>query len=216
MSIEVKICGINSLEDATASYSFGAKYLGFILYEKSPRCITIEKASDLIDEIQDLPVASVAVHVSPSPDSVVQIKKAGFDYFQFHFPLNSSIKIIEEWSEIVGKANLWLAPKIPPGIDFPESLLEFADTFLIDAYSDDKFGGTGKSADWARFSKFQKQYPEKKWILAGGMGPENISAAVTQMKIETVDVNSAVESRPGVKDESKIKKLFLCLQELEK
>ena len=67
----------------------------------------------------------------------------------------------------MGPSNLWLAPKLPPGADFPDYLLEYAETFVIDAYSQDKFGGTGKSADWKSFSKYQDLYPEKNGFLLG-------------------------------------------------
>ena len=216
MSVEVKVCGITNGKDARIALTLGAKYLGFILYSKSPRKISLQDIKGIKDELDDLTFKSVAVDVCPDTYAVARMKEVGFQYYQFHFPADLDLDVIKQWTEVIQPANLWLAPKIPPGIDFPESLLEFADTFLIDAYSDDKFGGTGKSADWSSFSRYQKKYPDKKWILAGGIGPENISTAVTQIKIETVDVNSAVESGPVGKDESKLKKLFLCLQGLEK
>ena len=59
----------------------------------------------------------VAVDVCPTPESVVQMKDAGFD-FQFHFAYDFDIKQIRQWSELVGPSSLWLAPRIPPGTSF--------------------------------------------------------------------------------------------------
>jgi phosphoribosylanthranilate isomerase len=141
------------------------------------------------------------------------MQKADFQYYQFHFPLDLDIEIIRQWSEMVGPSNLWLAPKLPPGADFPDHLLQYAETFVIDAYSQDKFGGTGKSADWKSFSEFQILYPEKKWILAGGIGPENVVSSVIQTDARMIDLNSAVESKPGQKEVDKIKSVFESLKE---
>ena len=109
---------------------------------------------------------------------------------------------------MVGVENLWLAPRIPAGVDFPEDLLCFADTFLVDAYSEDKFGGTGKCSDWEQFSIWQKSFPSKKWILAGGLSPLNIQLAIKNTLVRIVDVNSGVEESPGVKDHSKLREFF--------
>ena len=216
MTVEVKVCGITNLKDAKTALLAGAKYLGFILYAKSPRNISIENSNLIFENLGNFSFGRVAVDVCPTPESVVQMKEGGFDFFQFHFPLDFDTSKICQWSKLVGPSNLWLAPKLPPGSDFPEKLLEYAENFVIDSYSEDKFGGTGNSADWESFSNYQKKYPDKKWILAGGMGPENIGYALKELDVSLVDVNSAVESMPGVKNEDKIKKLFLCLQELEK
>ena len=216
MIVEVKVCGITNKKDAELILNAGAKYLGFILFKKSPRHISIENAKLIFDKLDNFVYSRVAVDVCPTPEKVISMKEVGFNYFQFHFPLDFDMKKVRQWSELVGSSKLWLAPKIPPGVDFPEDLLGYSDNFLIDAFSKNSFGGTGNQADWKNFSEYKLKYPEKKWILAGGIGPENIGSAVKQLDIELVDVNSAVEIMPGVKDVNKIKKLFLCLKEFEK
>ncbi|MEC8243776.1 MAG: phosphoribosylanthranilate isomerase [Verrucomicrobiota bacterium] len=216
MRVEVKVCGITNKRDAINALQAGANYIGFILYPKSPRYITLEDVKRISESLKDFSCQKVAVDVAPKFEDVALMQKAGFQFYQFHFPFDLEKKIIRQWSEMVGPSNLWLAPKLPPGADFPDYLLQYAETFVIDAYSQHKFGGTGKSADWKSFSEFQNLYPEKRWILAGGIGPDNIASAYQKVDLQVVDINSSVESEPGVKDEDKIKKLFLCLQELEK
>lgn len=216
MSVEVKICGITRSEDAETALKAGAQYLGFILYAKSPRKISITDAILISENYADFSHSKVAVDVCPDLDKVRQMKEAGFDFFQFHFPLDFETEKILQWSELVSPSKLWLAPKLPPGSAFPEQLLDLAETFVMDAFSKDQFGGTGQTSDWDSFSKYQTLYSNHKWILAGGMGPENIGYAVQHLDLGFVDVNSAVETSPGIKNKDKIKNLFLRLQELEK
>ena len=213
MGVEVKVCGITNKRDALNALQAGASYLGFILYPKSPRHISLEHVKQISESLKDISCKKVAVDVEPRLEDVALMQKADFQYYQFHFPLDLDIEIIRQWSEMVGPSNLWLAPKLPPGADFPDHLLQYAETFVIDAYSQDKFGGTGKSADWKSFSEFQILYPEKKWILAGGIGPENVVSSVIQTDARMIDLNSAVESKPGQKEVDKIKSVFESLKE---
>ena len=151
MTVEVKVCGITNLKDAKSALLAGARYLGFILHAKSPRNISLENSNLILEDLGNFSFGRVAVDVCPTPDSVLQMKEGGFDFFQFHFPLDFDTSKIFQWSKLVGPANLWLAPKLPPGGNFPEQLLEYAEYFVIDSYSEDKFGGTGNSADWESF-----------------------------------------------------------------
>jgi phosphoribosylanthranilate isomerase len=213
MGVEVKVCGITNKRDALNALQAGASYLGFILYPKSPRHISLEHVKQISESLKDISCKKVAVDVAPRLEDVALMQKADFQYYQFHFPLDLDIEIIRQWSEMVGPSNLWLAPKLPPGANFPDHLLQYAETFVIDAYSQNKFGGTGKSADWNSFSKYQNLYPEKKWILAGGIGPENVVSSVIQTDARMIDLNSAVESKPGQKEVDKIKSVFESLKE---
>ena len=212
MGVEVKVCGITNKRDALNALQAGADYLGFILYPKSPRHITLGDVKQISESLKDISCKKVAVDVAPKLEDVALMQKADFQYYQFHFPLDLDKEIIRQWSEMVGPSNLWLAPKLPPGADFPDHLLQYAETFLIDAYSQDKFGGTGMSADWKSFSEYQNLYPEKKWILAGGIGPENVVPSVVQTNARMIDLNSAVESKPGQKEVDKIKSVFEFLK----
>tara|TARA_B100000212_G_scaffold205984_1_gene155404 strand:+ start:410 stop:1066 length:657 start_codon:yes stop_codon:yes gene_type:complete len=212
MGIEVKICGITNKGDAINSLQAGADYLGFILYPQSPRSINLENVNQISECLQDTPGKTVAVDVVPNLADVVLMQQAEFQFYQFHFPLDLEKETILRWSELVGPANLWLAPKLPPGARFPDFLLEYAETFVIDAYSKNKFGGTGTSADLESFAKYQSLFPEKNWILAGGLGPKNVVSSVLKTNARTVDLNSAVEQSPGQKDFGKIKSVFEALR----
>jgi phosphoribosylanthranilate isomerase len=208
---EVKVCGITRLEDGQNAISLGASFLGFIFFEGSPRCIDPEKARKIWDGLNPTRTHSVAVTVDPDPSFLREISKLGFDFFQLHFPCVVDPDRVSEWTEIVGSENLWLAPKVHPSDSFPEQLLPFADTFLMDAYSEDKFGGTGKVSDWKGFERLKDRFPSKTWVLAGGLSPENLSAALSETSATRIDLNSGIESEPGIKDLSKMEKAFSLL-----
>jgi phosphoribosylanthranilate isomerase len=155
----------------------------------------------------------IAVMVEPSSTELADALAGGFDCFQIHFDsAKVPFVIVAAWSQMVGPIRLWLAPKLPPGEEVGGELLPLADTFLIDTFHPDSFGGTGRTGDWAGFARQQAAHPEKTWILAGGLNPENITAALTESGAKFVDVNSGVEAAPGVKDHAKVRQLVVAIQ----
>ncbi len=210
---EVKVCGVTRPEDGRNAISLGASYLGFILFEGSPRCIDPEDARGMWSELDPGKTRSVAVDVDPDPSRLMEIHKLGFDFFQLHFPSSTDPERVSEWSETVGAERLWLAPRVHPSESFPEQFLPYGETFLQDAYCADKFGGTGEIADWDAFERLKTRFPAKKWVLAGGLSPENLSGALTETSAHHIDLNSGIESDPGIKDYSKMQKAFSILRE---
>jgi phosphoribosylanthranilate isomerase len=209
--IRLKTCGLTALVDAEAAGRAGADALGFILYPKSPRCISLLQYRAMAPQ---LPAGRkrVAVMVEPSAAELADALEAGFDCFQIHFdPANVPVATVAAWSNTVGTKRLWLAPKLPPSAEVSGELLPLADTFLIDTFHPDGFGGTGRTGDWAGFARQQAAHPEKTWILAGGLNPENITAALTESGAKFVDVNSGVEAAPGVKDHAKVRQLVVAI-----
>ena len=208
--IQLKICGLTTVADAVAATAIGADFLGFILYPKSPRYLSLDAYASLSSS---LPVGPrrVAVMVEPSSAELAEIATFGFDFFQIHYPTSISAETIADWSAQVGPQRLWLAPKLPPTDDLPVEVLPLADTFLMDTFHAASFGGSGKTGDWQKFSCHQKAFPQKTWILAGGLSPENLAEAVSRSGTVFVDVNSGVETAPGVKDHAKLKRLAMAL-----
>ena len=208
---QVKICGITRAVDGAAALEAGASHLGFILYEKSPRAITLEQVGALMAALPVPLEKPVAVDVNPDPERLARWATGGFARYQLHFPHDLPRERIAQWAEIVGRENLWLAPKLPPGEAFPEDILEFSDFFLVDAFSEDAYGGTGETADWSRFAHRKIRWPDKNWILAGGLSPDNVAAALAATEAERIDANSGVETSPGIKDPDKIQAFFAAL-----
>lgn len=209
-AIQVKICGLTRPEDAEAAFSSGADYGGIILAKKSSRAVPLERVPEVLTQIPG--GSRVMVDVATGTDELERIGDMGFDYFQIHFDLDISLATVAGWSGVVGRERLWLAPRIPPEQDtFPQVLLEFADTFVLDTYSPTQHGGTGKTGDWQSFADWQTLYQHKRWILAGGLTPKNIGPALAATGAEVVDVGSGVEAVPGIKDHSRIKALFAAI-----
>lgn len=210
--IQFKICGLTRARDAQAAAEAGADYLGFIFYEKSPRGVSIDRYRELMERLPDVP--KVAVSVAPDVHTLVQLEGLGFDFFQIHFPLGLASEV-PVWSDLVGKERLWLSPKIPPEGEFEPAWLDYASGVLWDAFKKeaDTYGGTGASSDWARFRGLKKRFPETKWILAGGLSPENVESAYQQTGAECFDFNSSLELEPGVKDLERISRVRVSLRQ---
>lgn len=209
--IRIKVCGLTSLVDAEFADRCGADYLGFILFAKSPRYIALEQYRAMSAKLPER--RKVAVTVEPTAADLMAMQESGFDFFQIHFRPELSFEFARAWSEAVGPERLWLAPKLPPEQDLPSDLLPLAKTFLLDAFHTGVFGGSGQTGDWAKFARHRGEHPEKTWILAGGLNPENIGDALRASGTKFVDVNSGVEVAPGVKDHDKLKRFVVRLHE---
>jgi len=213
--IQLKICGLTTLADALAAGKIGAGYLGFILWPKSPRCVSLETYAEISAK---LPWSKkVAVMVEPSmPDLSRALAQApGFDRVQIHFRHTTPLARVREWSAAAGAKKLWLAPKLPPAIDVPHEWLALADAFLLDTFDANpgQFGGTGQVSDWEKFARHRAENPGNLWILTGGLSPGNIGAALDETGARFVDVNSGIESSPGVKDHEKLQDLARALRQ---
>ena len=206
--LRLKVCGLTTAEDAAAAAGIGADFLGFILYPKSPRYLPLARVAELRERLPARP--RVAVLVAPSEAELGAAQAAGFDFFQVHFPVTDEAAA-RRASMAVGAARLWLAPKLPPEAELAPELLALADTWLLDTYRAESFGGTGHTGDWAKFRRLREAHPAKTWVLAGGLAPDNVVAAVAATGARTIDVNSGVESAPGRKDTAKLAALRAVL-----
>ena len=119
---------------------------------------------------------------------------------------------LEEWSGIAGRDRLWLAPKLPPEADVPAVVRASAQTVLMDTFHAAGFGGSGLTGDWAKFARHRVAFPGNFWFLAGGLNETNIGDALAASGARFVDVNSGVESSPGVKDEAKLRRFADALR----
>lgn len=191
----IKLCGMTRREDVVFAANIGVDGLGFILAE-SPRQVSLEKVRKLCQNLSPF-ISRVAVVVNPETEAVAEIEKSGlFDYIQFHgseepeLLADTVLKSIKAIS-IAGKEDLAAVKKYK----------EYADYFLFDTKIGNQTGGTGESFDWTLISNLKIPY-----ILAGGLGADNIEAALKKLNPEAVDINSQVENEPGKKNHLLIKK----------
>ena len=200
-SARIKVCGITRAADAAMALAQGADYLGINCWNGSPRFVPAAARAALLREI---PAGKrVAVTVNPTVADAVALIAEGFAVVQAHFDPAKAECDPRALSAQLGVKHLWLAPKLADGAEWPSDLIPLAEGFVHDAHAKDAFGGTGKTSDWSRFQKLLQKYPQSLWILAGGLGPDNIAAAA-QSGASFFDLNSGVELAPGLKSVEKM------------
>jgi phosphoribosylanthranilate isomerase len=207
--IQIKVCGLTSAADAVLAAASGTDYLGFIFHPKSPRYLPLEKYEAMA---AGLPAGHrVAVLAEPGAGDMAALAGAGFASYQVHFRHDVPLGVVESWSRAVGPENLWLAPKLPPGVDASVEWLALAGTVMLDTFDPNVFGGTGRTGDWPKFRRHAAAHPGKTWILSGGLNPANLGEALAGTGARFVDVNSGVEASPGIKDPAKLKAFFAAV-----
>ncbi len=191
----VKICGVTNADDAICALENGADAIGFNFYPSSKRYILPEQARE-ISEALDVSILRVGVFVNPARDYVdATMREVALNAIQFSG--NESPDDVHGY-----KVKIFKAIHIT-GVESLAAMKSYAvDAFLLDTHRDGNFGGTGGTFDWDVARK-AKQFG--KVILAGGLTPQNVSAAVRLVRPYGVDVSSGVESLPGIKDHKKIR-----------
>ncbi len=194
----VKICGITNLEDALAAVEAGADALGFNFYRRSPRYVAPEEARRMAARLPES-VMRVGVFVNGGePEEVARVAdEVGLTAVQLH-----GDETPEYCRALRGR---FVIKALRAGSNFePESVLEYeADAILLDAFSDRERGGTGLVVDWAVARRVRELVP--RLFLAGGLGPENVAAAVWAVEPYAVDACSRLESAPGRKDPARVR-----------
>jgi phosphoribosylanthranilate isomerase len=206
-TVRVKICGITNLEDALLAASLGAHALGFIFYQKSPRAIRPEAAREIIRALPPL-VLSVGVFVDEEAQVVREIsERVGLDWVQLHG------RESPEYCRSLGRRVLkGFRIKNEASLAFLSEYQNAVQAFLLDTYRPGTPGGTGETFDWEIARQARKYGPV---ILAGGLTPDNVAAALQTAKPQGVDVASGVEVSPGKKDPGKLKAFFQAIKKME-
>jgi phosphoribosylanthranilate isomerase len=198
--VAVKICGITDYEDASIAVELGAGALGFI-FADSPRQLTPQKARDIIRAMPPF-VKTVGVFVDEGPAAIKEIiHDCGLDLVQLHG--DESPDLCCELMPYTIKA---LRIKDESSLRTSRIYHGKVRALLLDAYSKDMAGGTGKTFDWQLAIKIKKLGIPI--ILSGGLGPSNIDGAISTVRPYAVDVNSGVEERPGKKSHTLMKDLM--------
>lgn len=199
--MQVKICGLTTIEAVDAVNKFGADMAGFVFVENSPRYVNMNKAVELMDAL-DPEIKKVGLFVNPTDDELNEVlsvleldiiqlhgtedrKRVGEIYDMTEIPIIKAIHISEE-------DDIFLAQQYD----------DVADYILFDAPQiGEQMGGNGQRFNWAWL---QDMALEKPWILAGGLNPQNIFNAIRMTGAQIVDVSSGVEATKGIKDTDKI------------
>lgn len=194
----IKICGITNVEDALSAVESGADALGFNFFPNSKRFIVPEKAGEILSAIR-ASIARVGVFVNPERTYVhAAVRRAGLNAIQFSGN--------ETPPEVAGyHSRIFKAIHVSDAASLQEMKSFAVDAFLLDTHRQEQFGGTGETFDWdlaLRAKEFGKV------ILAGGLTPENVVAAVRSVRPFGVDVCSGVELQARIKDKRKMREFI--------
>ena len=193
--VKIKICGMTQLKDALFAIEQGADAVGFIFYKKSPRSTTMKTVRDIILKLPPL-AGTVGVFVDETVERVNKVADyCGLDMVQLHG--DESPAFCRKIHRRVIKAF-----RVKDFQSLKKLQKYSVSGFLLDTFSDNLHGGTGKTFDWNLVLPAKKIGPV---ILAGGLTPSNIRQAVSQARPYGVDVCSGVEKSPGVKDPEKVR-----------
>jgi phosphoribosylanthranilate isomerase len=197
MKTKVKICGVTNIKDAINASWCGADLLGFVFFKKSRRYIDPRKAKKIIEILPPF-ILKVGLFVNEKVSRVMKVAAyCGLDFVQLHGDEDigylrklKGLRLIKA-IRIKNKAGLRNLDDLP------------CELILLDSYSAEKFGGTGRSFDWSLVKEIKKI--KKPYVISGGLKPCNVGRAVEIFSPYAVDVSSGVEKSPGKKDKNLMK-----------
>lgn len=201
----VKICGITRAADAEIAARAGADAIGLVFAADSPRRVDVQRARDIVRCLGPL-VSAVGVFVNQPLDEVRDICDAA----RLHYAQLQGDET-PEYCSALGRPCL-KAIRMKPGLDLAAEMRDYFHTrgWLLDAWDPGRTGGTGKTFDWQRAAGIKGHV-----ILAGGLTPENVGAAIRKVRPWAVDVSSGVEREAGVKDETKIRSFLEAVRDAD-
>jgi phosphoribosylanthranilate isomerase len=189
----IKICGMTSVEDALMAVHAGADAIGLIFWPGSKRAVDVERAQAITRALPPL-VSTVGVFVDETPDRVRTVADAvGLSGVQLH-----GDEVVADWARF--PRPVLKALTLDRYATSPWRTARAA--ILVDAHDPATIGGTGRTIDWAAAREIAVTRP---LVLAGGLTPDNVAAAVTLVAPWGVDVASGVEQAPGVKDAARLR-----------
>ncbi len=197
--VRVKICGITRAADAELAAGCGADAIGFIFAASSPVRVSLSQALDLAAAVPPF-VARVGVFTDAAADHLAEVWASGIlDAVQCYEKIDK---------EVLAAAGI-PASRIVPAVRVRDghaaqtaTALGDAEMVHLDAFAPEREGGTGQTFDW----NIARTVTDAgvRVMLAGGLTPQNVGAAIEAVRPYAVDVRSGVEREPGIKDPEKV------------
>ena len=196
----IKVCGITRVKDALLAGQLGADMIGMIFYSGSPRCVSFRVAQKITQHLPPT-VDRVGVFVNERIDRILKIaRQLRLDYVQLHGDeTTKDILALKRNGLKVIKAY-----RVSAKADYAKLYTSKADLVMLDNVTPEQRGGTGQRFDW-RLTPPRKI---KNLMLAGGISADNIEEGLRIFDPLVVDVNSGVETEPGIKSAAKLKQFF--------
>lgn len=199
MNARVKVCGITNVSDGMLAASLGAAFLGLNFYPRSPRFVTAGRAREIADAVRGR-VKLVGVFVNSTTEEVAALDRdLGLDLLQFHG--DESPGFVAQFGARALPAVHWRGPADAARVRQHSR----AWGVLVERRHAALYGGTGEAWDYGEVAPVAA---EVRVLLAGGLGPDNVRAALLATRAFGVDVCSRVESAPGMKDEQRLRRFF--------
>ncbi len=186
----IKICGITRPGDAINAAEAGADAIGLVFYAASSRAVSIAQAREIAQAVPPL-VTLVGLFVNHDAKAVRGIcDQVPLDLLQFHGDETAAFcdQFAQRWIRGVRARD-------PEVVESAFDTYHRASGILMDAYNPDRYGGTGTTFNW----DWLPSNPPRPLILAGGLTPDNVAGAVSQVRPWAVDVSGGVEDSPGIK-----------------
>jgi phosphoribosylanthranilate isomerase len=199
---QIKICGLTDPDQALECAQLGADAIGLVFYPKSPRHVSVEQAAAITARLPGR-VAAVGVFVNTDKDALLHtIDACGLDAVQLHG--QESPRWVDDISRSTnaGIIKVLFAQRAPMLSDAAGYDIK---GFLVECGKGRLPGGNAMAWDWAIAEEFALHYP---LILAGGLSPENVAAAIATCLPDAVDASSSLEAEPGLKDMDKVKRFI--------
>ena len=207
--MRIKICGITTVEQGLAIAKMGATDLGFICVPSSPRHLKLDKLQPLVEQLADK-VNTVGVFADFSVATIsFVVTLTNLGTVQLHG--TESIEFCQELREALPDTEIIKAWRVRSDSDLEliGAYSDVVDSLLLDAYHPDALGGTGQTLNWAQLEQFKPSIP---WFLAGGLNPDNIGTALSQLHPDGIDLSSGLEVCPGIKNLELVDRLFANLR----
>lgn len=193
----VKVCGVTTAEDAEATAEAGADAIGLNLWPQSPRSVSLETACALAEPLRGQ-VEIVAVTVNMDPLALEHVvSRLQPDWVQLHGEESETNHLP------ISVDRAFYAVGLGTPVDVERALRAPGPYVLIDARDDVRKGGTGKPPPASLAHAVCCRRPT---VLAGGLGDENVAAAIAAFEPVGVDAASGLEMRPGQKDFGKLQR----------
>jgi phosphoribosylanthranilate isomerase len=210
---------MTNLEDALVAVDAGADAVGFVFYEKSPRCVTVERAREICEKLPE-GIDKIGVFVNEAPERISEIiDQAGLTAVQFH---GDEWKRPEGYS--VNRDAFFCLPVLEMARDPSAAISSLRNVgsfpnlvgFLLDSGTVEKRGGTGKAFAWKDSLFISSLKTLHRIVIAGGLTPSNVGQAVEYLEPFGVDVASGVEASPGKKDPEKVRAFVRAVREMDR
>ena len=200
MAAEVKICGLSTADTMAAALEAGAAYIGLVFYPRSPRHVGLDQARSLAAQARGR--ARIVALTVNAPDEELSALMASVapDLIQAHG--EETPARVEEITRRFAPVIKAIAVKSADDIAAAREFRDRAEMVLFDAKAPETLenalpGGNGLSFDWSLLSADGRP---RRFMLSGGLNPENVARAISMTGAPIVDVSSGVESHPGLKD----------------